>query len=104
MDFSCEPDEGRGPVDIKLSRGTDKTIAEVKLSSNGQYLHGYRAQVEEYGLAEHTKSLFYVFVDIGNPRRLKTITDCHKKNQEAGVSCPELIVVDATPKESASTF
>ena len=40
LDFSCEADEGRGPFDIKLSRGTDKTIAEIKLSSNGQYLHG----------------------------------------------------------------
>ena len=35
LDFSCEADEGRGPVDIKLSRGTDKAIAEIKLSSNG---------------------------------------------------------------------
>ena len=41
LDFSCESDEGRGPVDIKLSRGTDRTIAEIKLSTNEQYLHGY---------------------------------------------------------------
>ncbi|MCR5738434.1 MAG: hypothetical protein K6G43_01290 [Lachnospiraceae bacterium] len=27
-------DSGRGPVDIKLSRGIDKILAEIKLSSN----------------------------------------------------------------------
>lgn len=73
LDISCEADEGRGSVDIKLSRGRDKTLAEVKLSSNGQYLHGYQAQVKEYGAAERTINLIYVFVDVGNPRRLKAI-------------------------------
>ena len=34
LDMSCEPDEGRGPVDFKISNGGDKTIIEVKLSSN----------------------------------------------------------------------
>ena len=44
LDISCEPDEGRGPVDFKISRGQDKTIVEVKLSSNPQYLHGFTSQ------------------------------------------------------------
>ncbi|MCD8046720.1 MAG: hypothetical protein LUE90_08860, partial [Clostridiales bacterium] len=39
LSLSCEPDEGRGPVDFKVSRGQDITIIEVKLSSNSQYLH-----------------------------------------------------------------
>lgn len=42
LDISCEPDEGRGPVDFKLSRGQDITVIEVKLSTNKQYLLGMK--------------------------------------------------------------
>ena len=104
LDISCEPDEGRGPVDIKLSRGKDKTVAEIKLSSNNQYLHGYQAQIQEYGAAERTRNLIYVFVDIGNPGRLKTIRAIHNKNIVQGIKCPELVIIDAKPKKAASTF
>lgn len=104
LDISCEPDEGRGPVDVKLSRGTDKTLAEIKLSSNGQYLHGYQEQVEEYGRAERTRNLIYVFVDIGNQGRLKTIQALHRKNQLQGKACPELVIIDARPKSAASKY
>lgn len=104
LDISCEADEGRGPVDIKLSRGSDKTLAEVKLSSNGQYLHGYEAQVEEYGRAEKTRNLIYVLVDVGNPVRLKTIKALYYKNHRAGKECPVLVIIDAKPKKAASTY
>lgn len=104
LDFSCEADEGRGPVDIKLSRGSDKTLAEVKLSSNSQYLHGYQAQIEEYGRAERTRSLIYVFIDVGNPGRLKAIKTLHRKNQFYGKECPELVIIDARPKRAASIY
>lgn len=40
LDISFEPDAGRGPVDFKVSCGGDKTIVEIKLSTNTQYLHG----------------------------------------------------------------
>lgn len=95
LDFSFEPDAGRGPVDLKLSRGNDKTIIEVKLSTNGQYLHGYQEQVQEYGKAEQTGQLIYVFVDFGNPGRRKTLISEHKNN---------LVIVDAMEKKAASTY
>lgn len=104
LDFSCEADEGRGPVDIKLSRGTDKTIAEIKLSSNGQYLHGYQTQISEYGSAERTANMIYVFVDIGNPGRRNTLIEAHKKDIESGIKCPEIVIIDAMPKKAASTY
>lgn len=104
LDFSCEPDEGRGPVDIKLSRGTDKTLAEIKLSSNAQYLHGYEMQIEEYGKAERTRNLIYVFVDVGNPGRRKSIIDLYNRTRMSGNPYPELIIIDANPKKAASTF
>ena len=80
LDISFEPDAGRGPVDFKVSRGGDKTIVEIKLSTNAQYLHGYEEQVEEYGKAECTDKMIYVFVDLGNPGRLKKITETYQLN------------------------
>lgn len=102
LDISFESDLGRGPVDIKISVGADKSICEVKLSSNPGYLHGYQTQVQEYGKAECTENMFYVFVDIGNPGRLQTIVAEHEKNKKAGIKCPELIIIDANVKKSAS--
>lgn len=104
IDLSPESDSGRGPVDIKLSRGNDKTLAEIKLSTNGQYLHGYRKQVQEYGLAEHTRNLIYVYVDLGNSGRLATIKEEHRRNQRKSIPCPELVIIDARKRNAASTY
>ena len=104
LDISCEPDDGRGPVDIKLSRGTDKTLAEIKLSTNPQYLHGYESQIREYGNAEKTRNLVYVFVDLDNPGRKKNIINLYKKTKHSQKQCPELIIIDARPKKAASTY
>ncbi len=102
LDISFESDAGRGPVDMKISVGSDKSICEIKLSSNNQYLHGYKAQVEAYGKAECTDRQFYVFVDVGNRGRLSRINQEHENNKKLGIKCPELIIIDATPKASAS--
>ncbi|MEF9876944.1 MAG: hypothetical protein RR772_08555 [Gordonibacter sp.] len=105
LDFSSEPDAGRGPVDFKLSRANDKTVVEVKLSSNSQYLHGYQEQIQEYGKAENTSHLVYVYVDLGDhPRRLEKIKTAIKADEEKHASHPEAIIIDATPKKAASTF
>lgn len=102
LDMSCEPDEGHGPADFKVSNGGDKTIIEVKLSSNNQYLHGYEVQVEEYGKAEQTDKLIYVLIDLGNPGKIKKVQDLHDKRYNEGQNPPDLIIIDSTAKESAS--
>ena len=104
FDISFEPDEGRGPLDLKLSRGADKAIAEIKLSTNQQYLHGFEQQIEEYGAAEKTKNLVYVFVDVGNPIRRDRLNDLYRTTYYSGKPCPELIIIDACPKKAASTY
>ena len=104
LDSSFECDAGNGAVDLKISRGNDKTLVEVKLSTNSQYLHGYEVQVGRYGSAENTQNLIYVFIDIGNPRRKKAIAMLHKKYQSSGKPCPELVIIDARKKSAASTF
>jgi hypothetical protein len=102
LDVSCEPDEGRGPVDFKVSMGGDKTIIEVKLSSNSQYLHGYEVQIEEYGKAEQTDKLIYVLIDLGNPGKIKKVQELHDKQYNEGGNPPALIIIDSTEKKSAS--
>ena len=100
--MSCEPDEGRGPVDFKVSYGNDITLIEVKLSSNGQYLHGYEVQLIEYGKAEKTDKLVYVLIDLGNPGKVKKVQQSHDRRYNDGETPPDLIVVDGTIRHSAS--
>ena len=102
LDMSCEPDEGRGPVDFKISMGQDITIIEVKLTSNNQYLHGYEVQIEEYGKAETTDKMIYVLVDLGHPGKVKKVQELHDRKYDEGANPPELLIIDATKKESAS--
>ena len=104
FDFSCEADAGRGPVDVKVSRGKDKTLAEIKLSSNSQYLHGYEVQIQEYAKAERTQNLIYVFVDLGNPGKRKNISKLYNKARYSGKPYPELVIIDARQRKAASTF
>lgn len=102
LSLSCEADEGRGPVDFKISRGQDITVIEVKLSSNGQYMHGYDTQVEEYAKAEQTDNMVYVLVDVGNPGKVKKVLDRYNRDIDEGKKVPEVIMIDSTSKESAS--
>lgn len=102
LDMSCEPDEGHGQADFKISNGRDKTIIEVKLSSNNQYLHGYEVQIEEYGRAEQTDKLIYVLIDLGNPVKVKKVQNAHDKLYNDGGNPPDLIIIDSTAKKSAS--
>lgn len=81
----------------------DKSLCEIKLSSNPQYMHGYQKQVNRYAEAECTDKLFYTFIDTGNPGRLKNIMELHQNNLNNEVKCPQLIIIDSTKKESAST-
>jgi hypothetical protein len=104
LDSSFECDAGNGALDMKISRGSDKTVTEVKLSSNGQYLHGYETQIELYGKAERTEKTIYVFIDVGNPGRKKTIIERHRSDKRKGIKCPELVIIDARSRSSASTF
>ena len=62
-DFNSEVNNGRGPVDFKVSRGSkDKTLIEFKLASNSKLIANLEKQVKIYEDANRTsKSIKVVF-------------------------------------------
>lgn len=104
-DFSPEVDSGRGPVDFKISRGNDKTVVEVKLTSNSQCVHGLEVQIEEYAKAEATDKKVFILVNTGQGEsRIKAVTDKRGQMLSAGMHPAEVVVIDARPKNAASTY
>ena len=102
IDMSFEANEGPGPVDLKVSRGNDKTVVEIKLSSNNDYLHGFEEQIESYAQAEGTNNRIFVYVMVGNPGRDKKIKEHYQKMLDEGKNPPYLYMIDSEKQTSAS--
>lgn len=63
FDVNREVNNGRGPVDFKISKGrADKTLVEFKLASNKKLEHNLKKQVEIYQKANKTMSSFKVII------------------------------------------
>lgn len=93
LDMSCEANMGVGQEDIKISRGNDKTIIEVKLSNNPKCKHGYEKQLPRYAEAEHTKNMIFVLVKVDD-RNCEFVKKSNNK--------PDFVLIDARPQRSAS--
>ncbi|WP_300627762.1 hypothetical protein [uncultured Thomasclavelia sp.] len=104
LDFSCEVNNGHGPVDFKISRGNDKTVIELKLSSNTQYMHGYTDQIRQYAKSENTDNMIYVLVNIGHAGRVKKLEEKVEEDGYSDEVVPKLYVIDATEQVSASVY
>lgn len=104
FDFTFEPNEGVGPADIKISKGaSDKTIIEVKLNTNPDYLHGFEEQIVTYAKAEKTQKYMYVYVKVENhPKRDEKIQLAYEKKKGSGEIMPYLYMIDAQSRLSAS--
>jgi hypothetical protein len=64
FDVNREPNNGRGPVDYKLSKGAyDKSLIEFKLGSNTALKRNLEKQVEIYEKANRTKHSVKVIVN-----------------------------------------
>jgi hypothetical protein len=104
-DLSSEPDGGRGPVDFKISRGNDKTIIEIKLSSNPQCAHGLEKQIEEYAKAERTNKKIFLIINNGKHyRRLQGVEELREIMVKNGKNPAQIEVIDAFTKPSASVL
>ncbi len=62
-DVSREVDDGRGPADYKISRGSaDKTLIEFKLASNTQLKRNLERQLDIYNKASNAQTGFKVII------------------------------------------
>lgn len=105
LDLSPSSDGGRGPVDFKISSGYDaRVLVEVKLSTNKDLIHGFEKQLPEYQKAEKTKKGKFLVLDFGTtPKRLENLFK-NKNKHSSNRNLPEIIVIDARKKASASKF
>ena len=101
-DVNREVNNGRGPVDFKISRGSrDKTLVEFKLASNSSLERNLEAQVEIYEKANDAKWSFKVIIyfsahELARVQRILTRLKMEKN--------PFIILIDARKdnKQSAS--
>lgn len=98
----AEVNNGRGPVDFKISRGaSDQTLVEFKLASNPQLERNIQNQVEIYEKANKTTQSYKVvlFFTAHDQARVERIVGRLKVPMDAGI-----ILIDgrADNKRSAS--
>jgi hypothetical protein len=103
LDISPEAHMGGGPIDFKFSSGyRARVLVEMKRSS-GAVVHGYEKQLESYKLASQTEFALFVVIDYGDlGDKLDKITDLRNARLKRGERASEIVVIDATRKESAS--
>jgi hypothetical protein len=96
-----EPNNGRGPVDFKLSKGSaDKSLVEFKLASNSKLKQNLKHQVEIYETANDTKksikAILY-FSEVELEKLQQILIDLELSDR------PEIVLIDArSDKPSAS--
>lgn len=103
IDISPEANMGGGPIDFKFSQGyCCRVLVEIKRSS-GKVVSGYEKQLEIYKNASRTEFGIYVVIDYGDAKySYETIRKIRRNLIEKGESASDILVIDATTKESAS--
>lgn len=98
--YDSEVNNGRGPVDSKVSMGSaDSTLVEFKLASNSKLKQNLEHQVEVYKSANSTKKAIKAILFFSDGE-LKTVSDTLKSLGLTGD--PSVVLIDARPKVSAS--
>ena len=93
LDVSREVNDGRGPVDFKISRGSlDKTLVEFKLASNPRLRRNLEKQLEVYQAASDARKGLKVITYFTDGEREKVM----KILKELGLLEDEnIILIDA---------
>jgi hypothetical protein len=91
-DISREVDDGRGPVDFKVSQGgRDKTLVEMKLASNSGLRRNLERQAEIYQAASDAKAALKVILFFSPDEEAKV----SRILEELKLSdCPSIILID----------
>lgn len=100
-DVNSEVNNGRGPVDYKISRGSkDKTLVEFKLASNKKLKQNLKNQVKIYEKANQTDNSIKVIIFFNDAEHKNVINILKELKVKEGKN---IILIDATPhKISAS--
>lgn len=104
LDLSPEVDSGCGPVDFKISQGfNDKINVEIKLSTN-RLLHGFQTQLPIYDKAEKTNKSIFLIIKLydRHSKLIKKVFDYKNEHETVDKKLPNIVVIDATKKKSAS--
>lgn len=103
FDVNREPNNGRGPVDFKISMGLDSTLIEFKLAKSSSLERNLAKQIDVYEAANRTKSsvavvICYTAADQAKVQRVVTKLGLDKPDARP------LVVIDARAdnKPSAS--
>lgn len=109
FDVNREPNNGRGPVDFKISAGAfDKTLIEFKLAGSSSLRRNLKKQVEIYEQANRTKQSVKVVIVYTQSEALKVTRVFAAIDKEldlpAGTTAGRVVVIDARSdnKPSAS--
>jgi hypothetical protein len=103
IDISPEANMGGGPIDFKFSRGYSARVLVEMKRSQGTVRHGYEHQLEYYKAAARTFHGIFVIIDYGDlGDKLAQIRAIRDARIEAGQPASDIVVIDATPKASAS--
>lgn len=101
MDVNREVNNGRGPVDYKISKGArNTTLVEFKLASNSKIKQNIAKQVDIYKQANCTERAIKVILYFTDDEYKKVL----RVLNELGIhECKDIILIDATDnKPSAS--
>ncbi len=101
FDVNREVNNGRGPVDFKISIGLDKALIEFKLAKSSSLERNMENQLAIYETANKTDRS--VFVVIGYTRTEITKAErVRKKLKLDEGDAKNVVIIDASPKQSAS--
>ncbi len=101
VDLNREANNGRGPVDFKLSQGVLKTIIELKLSSNKKLSHAVETQIPIYMSQENIKTAILLIVKVTDTKATNLFINDLENSYSKGKII--VFVVNAFAKKSAST-
>lgn len=101
-DFGAEANDGRGPVDFKISRGKDdKTLVEMKLAKNSKLAQNLEKQLEIYQAASDAKKGIkaIIYFTLGELTKVQGILKALGMTDN-----PDIVLIDARKdnKPSAS--
>lgn len=101
FDVNAEVNNGRGPVDYKISFGkSDMTLVEFKLANNSKLKQNLKNQVQVYEKANDTRQSMKVILFFNDREHKKVLSVLHELKLE---SDPNIILIDAcNNKPSAS--